>query len=103
NRCATLSDKKPVTILNKMAKRSAIINRYDRITGNSMVYIAQRLSRYRNRISPEDFQAIIDNFVYEQTLKPESKHSITRKAQKQHAEKIFNGIMDIVHTYRDEI
>lgn len=68
-----------------------------------MVYIAQRLSRSRNKITPQDFQTIIDNFVYEQTLKPESKKTITKTTQKEQAEKIFNGIMNIVHTYRDEI
>ena len=68
-----------------------------------MVYIAQRLSRFRNKITQQDFQAIIDNFVYEQTLKPESKKSISKTKQKEKTEKIFNGIMDIVHTYRDEI
>ncbi len=102
-RCAKLSNKKQETILKGINQRSAIINRYDRITGNSMVYIAQRLSRYRNQITPQDFQSIIDNFIYEQTLKPESKKTAARTIKKEKAEKIFNGIMDIVHTYRDEI
>jgi len=103
NRYAALSGKETKTILKGVSKRSAIINRYDRITGNAMVYIAQRLSRFRNKITQQDFQAIIDNFVYEQTLKPESRKSLSKTRQKEKTEKIFNGIMDIVHTCRDEI
>jgi len=63
------------TVLKKMSKRSNLINRYDRITGDSLVYIASRFNRQRNQLSFDQLFAAIEVFVQKQVLNPDSKQS----------------------------
>jgi hypothetical protein len=60
-------------LLTEISGRSAVINRYDRITGDAALYAAQRLIRTRKRMSSQDLHCVIERFIDLQILIPELK------------------------------
>lgn len=58
-------------ILRTMARRSALINRYERVTGDAILYVAERLIR---DMASQDFEAVsgvFRRFVEQQILQPD--------------------------------
>ena len=86
------------SVLGAVASRSRLINRHDRITGNSIVYISEKLSRARNRITPAEFQSILDEMVFEQILNPENRKLFPHTKPRLHeqAKRLLNSIQHIV-------
>ncbi len=67
---------KPVEeILGSVVTRSAVINRFDRITGDSIEYATTELVRNRNRITLAKLHGVIDEFVRHQSLDPDDRPS----------------------------
>lgn len=67
---------KPVEeILGSVVTRSAVINRFDRITGDSIEYATAELVRNRNRITLAKLHWVIDEFVRHQSLDPDDRPS----------------------------
>jgi hypothetical protein len=55
--------------------RPAVINRFDRITGDSVEYATAELVRNRNRITLAKLHWVIDEFVRHQSLDPDDRPS----------------------------
>jgi len=70
---AGLAGRSVPLLLTELAGRSAVINRYDRITGDGALYAARRLMRCRKRLGAQRLTELIDRFVELQTLIPEKK------------------------------
>jgi hypothetical protein len=62
-------------LLTEVAGRSAVINRYDRVTGDAALHVARRLLRQRKRLGAQRLTELVERFVELQTLIPERKHS----------------------------
>ena len=62
-----------VLMLGDVAARSAIINRPDRVTGDGVLYAAERLARLRRRLGPDGVYEVVRRFGAHQTRRPESK------------------------------
>jgi hypothetical protein len=60
---ARLRGKRFAELLESVARRSARINRYDRITGDSVEYATSELVRNRPRIGNARLHWVIDQFV----------------------------------------
>jgi len=60
-------------MLGDIAARSAIINRADRVTGDGVLYAAERLARLRRRLGPDGIYEVVRRFGAHQTRRPESK------------------------------
>ncbi len=58
------------TLLREVARRSAVINRRDRITGDGVDYATGRLIRYRRRLSSGKLHRVIAAFLAHQDLNP---------------------------------
>lgn len=58
-------------LLRTVAARSAVINRYARITGDSVTCVAASLSRARHRLDGTAFLATMRGFIDRQTLNPD--------------------------------
>lgn len=58
-------------LLSTMVKRSAMINRYDRITGDSIIHVAKHLINASRSMSRKSVLKIFNNFVDAQILSPE--------------------------------
>ena len=60
-------------LLGDIAARSAILNRYDRITGDGIVHAATRLVRNRRRLGCDGIHEVVAGFASYQTRLPEQK------------------------------
>jgi hypothetical protein len=70
-RAAAARERRPLAeLLREVARRSAVINRRDRITGDGVDYATDRLLRYRRRLSSGKLHRVIAAFVDHQDLNP---------------------------------
>ena len=91
---------KPVRqILSDMAERSEIINCYERVTGDSIIEVGEKMIKTWKCEDSKELHKIFHNFVEKQILRPEyfkkpgrSTHIIKNKKTK----KIFNSMLEIV-------
>ena len=68
---AGISGRAPRRLLATVRRRSALINRYARITGDSITHAATALLKTRQQISSSAWHRIIENFIEDQILVPE--------------------------------
>ncbi len=61
----------PRAVLRVMAKRSALINRYDRVTGDAVLHAGDRLVKHAARMGTRAVHAMFQEFVERQVLRPE--------------------------------
>ncbi len=59
-------------VLSGLAIRSATINKYDRVTGDSVCNIVNKIIKHRPKLSAEAIQAILDDFIAYQNLDPDT-------------------------------
>jgi len=70
-RAAASFERRPLAeLLHEVARRSAVINRRDRITGDGVDYATDRVIRYRRRLSSGKLHRVIAEFVDHQDLNP---------------------------------
>jgi uncharacterized protein YdiU (UPF0061 family) len=60
-------------VLGDIAARSAILNRYDRITGDGILHAATRLVRNRRRLGCDGIHDVVAGFAAHQTRLPEQR------------------------------
>lgn len=61
----------PGEILQGMRERTALINRYDRVTGDAVLYVGERLVKGAKRMPVQSIHAMFQEFVEQQVLRPE--------------------------------
>jgi len=72
-RAAARHEHRPLAeLLSEVARRSAVINRRERITGDGVEYATDRLLRYRRRLGRDGLMRAIAAFVNHQDLNPAS-------------------------------
>ncbi len=60
-------------VLRELARRSARINRFARLTGDGAVWAARKLLRLRHRLPSDRFHELIERFLDDQVLVPERR------------------------------
>ena len=58
-------------VLMGMAERSALINRYERVTGDAVLYVGERLVNGAEHLDSSTIHEIFRQFVDRQVLRPE--------------------------------
>lgn len=105
-RAAGVSGKSVNKILKEVTARSALINRYDRVTGDSIIHVARQIMNSQKYMKYEELHQILDKFIEQQILWPEYfQHSIvTRsKLRNKKAKKTFESMLKIVKDCREGI
>lgn len=87
-------------LLNEIAGRSEVINRYDRITGDAAIYAAERLRRDRRRLGPEGLYRIVRRFVAQQTRVVEERPEIVRLPARPDARRVFDALLEALAALR---
>jgi hypothetical protein len=100
---AQLAQRPPGELLAQAAQRSAVINRFARITGDSANYAARRLYLNRRRLSPEAIHALIRAFVVNQNLVPEREGGGAARLAGSDSRRVFDILMGAVDYYRHGI
>lgn len=57
-------------VLRLVRRRSAVINHAQRMTGNAIIHVVDRLIDARGRVPRDELQAVIDRFIESQVLQP---------------------------------
>jgi hypothetical protein len=76
-----------------VARRSSVINRADRITGNGVDYATHRLLRARRQLKPEQVSGMVDLFAQDQELSPPPA-AATRRATTRRAPPPMRRLLD---------
>ncbi len=94
--------KQPVdNILLEVIMRSSIINKYDRVTGNSISFVVEKITNSKPKLSPEETFQVTQNFKFYQSMDPDkiSQYSIADQRQKN----LFNRLAGIVRENRESL
>ncbi len=90
------------TILLQMTMRSSVINKYDRVTGDSIGIIVEKIMSHKPRFKPQELYALLRDFIDYQDLNPDgprrNRSSAPREIKK---EKFVKGLVKIVRDYRE--
>ncbi|MFN7967264.1 MAG: hypothetical protein U0V87_16425 [Acidobacteriota bacterium] len=100
---AQVGNQSPQEILRIASERSAVINRYARITGDSGNYAARRLFLARRRLSPERLYDLIRAFVVSQNLIPEREPKAAQTPRDRDARRVFDQLMQGLEYYRHSL
>ena len=85
----------------ELAERSAVINHFARITGDSITHAAGRLVRERTRLPRAALRAIVERFLHEQTLLPAPGHATKIQAvRSRNARRVFDALIETVEEFR---
>ena len=88
-------------ILLKVTMRSSVINKYDRITGDSITVIADKLMKAKPKLKSTEIFHILISFIAYQDLNPDKPKSEKDLSQKE--EKLLLALLTIVQDYREGI
>lgn len=77
-RCAELSKESEDRIFKSVIKRTRLIDRPDRVTGDALIHIVDRLKRKHNELSFHEMYTLMERFIADQVLNPDYKTRQTR-------------------------
>lgn len=69
--CSKDQKKDRQQILLDVTMRSSVINKYDRVTGDSITYVVQKVAKCRPRLKAEEIFQLMTEFAHYQTLDPD--------------------------------
>lgn len=88
-------------LLLELTMRSSVINKYDRVTGDSITYIVQRVQKLRPKLSSDELYQLAQEFSSYQNLDPDQK-KISNEVLPRH-KNIMQNIYSIVRECREGI
>ena len=89
------------SLLDRVARRSAVINRYDRITGDAVEYAAARLIRSRRSLGQEALHAVIEGLVGHQDRRvPAASNGSAPRPESAAAQRVLGALLEVVAEYR---
>lgn len=83
----------------EVSMRSSVINKYDRVTGDSITTVVQKILKTRPKLGPLDLFKMMKEFSYYQNLDPDKKSR--KKEENAKEDKLFKGLLRIVREYRE--
>jgi len=94
-------------ILLELGMRSSIINQYDRITGNSILRVTEKVLKERKRLSFDEMQKVLQDFIHYQKMRPDlDKKNEMKKlnsVEKRRSQQVMNKIIGLVREHRESL
>jgi len=94
-------------ILLELGMRASIINQYDRITGESILWVTEKILRERKRLSFDEMQKVIHDFIQYQKMRPDpdtNKEITTQNSvEKRRSQQVMDKIMWLVREHRESL
>jgi hypothetical protein len=87
--------------LLELTMRSSVINKYDRVTGDSITYIVQKVKKLRPKLTADDLYDLTQQFTIYQNLDPDQK-TVSTKTPERH-KNIMQNFYSIVRECREGI
>lgn len=90
------------TILLQMTMRSSVINKYDRVTGDSIGIIVEKIMAHKPRFKPNEVYELLREFIDYQDLNPDGPRRLRTSANREvKKERFVKGLVKIVRDYRE--
>ncbi len=86
-------------LLLELTMRSSVINKYDRVTGDSITYIVQKVQKLRPKLKAEELYQLAMEFASYQNLDPDKKIETIQTPARQ--KNIMQGFHTIVRECRE--
>lgn len=96
-KASKLTGEETQTILLNMTMRSSIINKIERVTGDSIGEIVDKVMNIKPKLKSTELFDVLSEFVDYQDLRPESKMTKSDKSQSN----LVKGMLKIVREYRE--
>lgn len=93
----------PEKVLLDVSMRSSVINKYDRVTGDSITTIVEKIMMKRPKLTPEEISLILKEFTEYQNLNPDKERKPSNFESEKEQSRILKGMLQIVREYRDGI
>lgn len=94
-------------MLLELGMRAAIINQYDRITGNAILEVTANVLRERKRLSFDDMHKVIQDFIHYQKMRPDpkSKKDMTNlnSVEQRRSLEVMHKIIGLVRENRESL
>ncbi len=94
-------------ILLELGMRSSIINQYDRITGNSILEVTAQILGERKRLSFDEMQTVIQDFIHYQKFRPDLGKKNDMKnlnvVEERRSQRVMNKIIGLVREHRESL
>jgi hypothetical protein len=89
-------------LLLELTMRSSVINKFDRVTGDSITYIVEKVQKLRPKLTAEELYFLARQFKSYQNLDPDDKHVSSSETLSRH-KNIMQGLYSIVRECREGI
>ena len=94
-------------ILLELVMRASIINQCDRITGNSILEVTDKVLREGKKLSFHEMQKVFRDFIQYQKLRPDpdtkNKMKNLNSVEEQGSQKVMHKIMGLVREHRESL
>jgi hypothetical protein len=87
------------SLLLELTMRSSVINKYDRVTGDSITFIVQKVQKLRPKLTPEELFQLAQEFSAYQNLDPDQKRTPSETPPRHKT--IMQGLHSIVRECRE--
>jgi len=81
-----------------------VINKYDRVTGDSIGIIVEKIMARKPRFKPHEMYALLRDFIDYQDLNPEREkreRSLANRGGPQKKDRFVKGLVKVVREYRE--
>jgi uncharacterized protein HemX len=100
--------KKPErNILLELGMRASMINQYDRITGNSILEVTHKVLRERKRLSFNEMQKVLQDFIHYQKMRPDPDMKNEMKnlnsVEQRRSQQVMRKIIGLVREHRESL
>ena len=94
-------------ILLELGMRASMINQYDRITGDSILEVTEKVLRERKKLSFDRFQQLLQDFIHYQKMRPDLDNKIEMRirnsVEEQRSRKVMEKIIGLVREHRESL
>tara|TARA_R110000868_G_scaffold117600_16_gene312647 strand:+ start:24959 stop:26785 length:1827 start_codon:yes stop_codon:yes gene_type:complete len=91
---------KPKQVLLGLTMRSSVINKYDRVTGDAVTTIVDKVMHAKPKLNADDMYLVLREFSEFQNLDPDFKRS-QEPSRRKPREKLMKTMVKIVREYRE--
>jgi hypothetical protein len=103
NQIAKKFKETPEKVLLDVSMRSSVINKYDRVTGDSITSIVEKIMNKKPKLTAEEISVILREFAEYQNLNPDKDRRPSNFEAEKEQSRLVKGMLQIVREYRDGI
>ncbi len=93
----------PEKVILDVSMRSSVINKYDRVTGDSITSIVEKIMNKKPKLKADEISVILKEFTDYQNLNPDKDRRPSNFEAEKEQSRLVKGMLQIVREFRDGI